>query len=364
MSRADRLYPLLEESHLAALALVPGPNMRYLAGLEMHPSERVSLAIFSLDKPPALLLPALEVPGVRARMRQGLELFPWTDEEGPGSAIRRLREYLALAGGNLGVEERHMRLLEWHVLEQIAPDSQVRTADALLAELRMTKDAVEIAAMRQAAAVLEQGLQTVLERLRPGMNERQAAQAWQWAVAEAGADELPPEPIVAAGLHGASPHARATDRPLQNGDFVTFDGVARIDGYYADLTRTVALGEPGEKLRQIYDLVLQANTAGREAVRAGIAAQAVDQAARAVIEAGGYGDYFIHRTGHGLGLEVHEPPYIVAGNVDPIRTGMTFTVEPGIYIEGLGGVRIEDDVLVTPAGGDSLTTFTRDLLVL
>ncbi|MBN1484017.1 MAG: M24 family metallopeptidase, partial [Chloroflexia bacterium] len=190
------------------------------------------------------------------------------------------------------------------------------------------------------------------------------ARAWQWAVAEAGADELPEEPIVAAGLNGASPHARPGDRPMRAGELVTFDGVARVDGYYGDLTRTVALGEPGPELRQIYALVQQANAAGRQAVRPGVPAEAVDRAARAVIEAAGYGQYFIHRTGHGLGLEVHEPPYIVVGNSQSLSPGMTFTVEPGIYVPGLGGVRIEDDVCVTEIGGESLTTMSRELLVL
>jgi Xaa-Pro aminopeptidase len=151
---------------------------------------------------------------------------------------------------------------------------------------------------------------------------------------------------------------------MQKGELVTFDGVARVDGYYGDLTRTVALGEPGQTLRHIYTLVLQANAAGRQAIRPGIAAQEIDRAARALIEAGGYGESFLHRTGHGLGLEVHEPPYIAEGDEQILQPGMTFTVEPGIYVDGLGGVRIEDDVVVTPGGAESLTTMTRELMVL
>lgn len=364
MSRIDRLDPLLDRAGLAALVVVPGPNLRYLAGLEMHRSERVTLAIFPRQGHPALLLPALEAPPVRRHLALAIELFPWSDEEGPRPALHRLQEHLPLDGERLGVEERHMRLLEWYTLQQAFPRSPVEPADPLLAELRMAKDEAEIAAMRRAAAALERGLQDVLERLRPGMTEREAARAWQWAVAEAGADGLPEEPIVAAGTHGASPHARPTDRPMERGELVTFDGVARVDGYYGDLTRTVALGQPGEALRQIYALVRRANEAGRQAIRPGVPAEAVDRAARDVIEAGGYGQFFLHRTGHGLGLEVHEPPYIVAGNEQPLRPGMTFTVEPGIYVEDLGGVRIEDDLLVTAAGGESLTTIDRELVIL
>lgn len=135
-----------------------------------------------------------------------------------------------------------------------------------------------------------------------------------------------------------------------------------VDGYVSDLTRTFALGEPDPEWREIYEVVREANAAGRAAVRPGIPAEAVDRAARAVIEAAGYGRYFTHRTGHGLGLEVHEPPSIVAGNTTPLEPGMTFTIEPGIYLPGKGGVRIEDDVVVTESGGESLTTFPRELM--
>jgi len=363
-TRLERLYAAMDEAGLAALALVPGPNLRYVSGLTVGPSERVTLALFPRTGSPALLLPALEVPRVRLHLGSEVELFPWNDEEGPERAIARLGEQVRLAGERIGVEERHMRLLEWQVLQRAFPGSVVEPADALLATLRMSKAPEEIACMRRAAALLEQGLQDVLARLRPGLTEREVARAWQWAVAEAGADPFQEEPIVAAGPHGASPHAVPTDRPIERGELITLDWAISVDGYYADLTRTVALGRPAEELRHIYDLVLRANAAGRDAVRPGLPAQEVDRAARAVIAEAGYGEAFLHRTGHGLGVEVHEPPYIVEGNSQPLLPGMTFTVEPGIYIQGLGGVRIEDDILVTSAAGLCLTQFPRELLVL
>ncbi len=363
MSRLDRLYRSMEQAGLAALALVPSPNLRYLTGLAMHPSERLALAILPLAGDPALLLPQLEVPRARERLAVEVELFPWSDDQGPEPAIRRLREQLGLGGERIGVEERHMRLLEWHALQRAVPLCLVEPADGLLTEQRITKDDKEITCMRRAIAALEKGLQATLERLRPGMSELQAARAWQWAVLEAGVESAE-EPIVMSGLRGASPHTTATDKPLQRGELVAFDGVATVGGYFGDITRTVALGEPGEELRRIHELVLQANTAGRAAVGPGIVAEEVDRAARRVIEKGGYGEFFLHRTGHGLGLEVHEPPDMVEGNKLALRPGMTFTVEPGIYVEGLGGVRIEDDMLVTDRGAESLTTMPRELLIL
>jgi Xaa-Pro aminopeptidase len=363
MSRLDRLYRPLQEAGLAALAVVPGPNLRYLTGLAMHPSERLTLAVFREGKA-ALVLPALEVPRAREFLAVDMELLPWTDEEGPEGALRSLRSYLPLAGERIGVEEQAMRLLEWHALQRAFPLCCGDPADPVLAELRMHKDPGEIAAMRQAAVLLEKGLQVALEKLHPGMTERQAARSWQWAVAEAGGEAYGDLPIVVAGPRGASPHNSPTDRPMERGELVTLDWVAGVNGYYADTTRTVALGEPGPERRRIYALVQEANAAGRAIVKPGLPAEAVDQAARAVIAAGGHGPHFLHRTGHGLGLEVHEPPYIVQGNQQRLQPGMTFTVEPGIYVEGLGGVRIEDDIVVTENGGESLTTMARDLLLL
>ena len=166
--------------------------------------------------------------------------------------------------------------------------------------------------------------------------------------------------IVVAGPNGADPHAGPSDRPLQPGDLVTIDCGAVHKGYTADITRTFAIGQVEEQLAEIYEVVRQANAAGRAAVRPGVAAQEIDRAARAVIENAGYGQYFTHRTGHGLGIETHEPPYMVEGNELRLEPGMVFTVEPGVYVPGLGGVRIEDDMVVTAEGGESLTTFPRE----
>lgn len=364
MTRLERLAGSLDRAGLAGLALVPGPNLRYLTGLGMHPSERLTLAVLPCQGAPVLVLPALEVPRAREQLTQEVELLPWSDEEGPEGAIRGLRERLRLAGECIGVEERAMRLLEYHALQRAFPICRPVPADALLAALRMVKEAAEVVAIRRATAILEQGLAAALEQLRPGMTEREAARAWQWAVAEAGAEAFTDPPIVVAGPRGASPHNVPSERPMERGDLVTLDWAAHVGGYYADITRTVALGEPGAEKRRLYELVRRANEAGRDAVRPGVAAQEVDRAARRVIAEGGFGEHFIHRTGHGLGLEVHEPPYIVEGNDLLLAPGMTFTVEPGIYVEGLGGVRIEDDLLVTPEGAESLTTMGRELVVL
>jgi Xaa-Pro dipeptidase len=215
--------------------------------------------------------------------------------------------------------------------------------------------------MRRAAAVPERVLREAAPQIQPGMTELDVAGLIMKVSLSQSLKEMVSYPLVQTGLSAAFPHAFAGERGVQKGDLVVIDFGAVVDSYASDITRTIAVGEPSDEMKRIYDLVKKANEAGRAAVKPGATCEDVDRAARDVIEQAGFGKYFTHRTGHGLGLDGHEPPYIVKGNKTVLQPGMTFTVEPGIYIEGKGGVRIEDDVLVTKDGGESLTTFPREL---
>jgi Xaa-Pro dipeptidase len=200
--------------------------------------------------------------------------------------------------------------------------------------------------------------------VRPGMTERDVMASLSLALMEAGSGPLPFEGIVLAGERAALPHGGPTDREINVGDVLLLDFGARKEGYISDITRTFAVGRPLEgKHKAVYEAVKAANAAGRAAARPGVTCEEVDRAARKVIEDAGFGKYFVHRTGHGIGLDGHERPYIVEGNKTVLEVGMAFTVEPGIYIPGEIGVRIEDDMIVTADGADSLTTFGRDLIV-
>lgn len=360
-ARWIRLQEEMAREEVELVALVPGANLFYLTGLSFHRMERPIVALFPRAGDPALILPAFEVEKARAA---GLpwRLFPYTDEEGPAPAFGRAAEALGRPEGPIAVETLTMRVMEWSLLSRAFGAPEPAAAEPLLARLRAVKGPDEIAAMRRAVAVAEAALRMWLPEVRIRMTEREAARRLIQACFAAGADALAFEPIVVAGPSAALPHATPSDRPLGPGELVIVDFGVVVDGYVSDLTRTFALGEPDPELRRVYEVVREANAAGRAAVRPGIPAEAVDRAARAVIEAAGYGPNFLHRTGHGLGLEVHEPPYIVAGNTAPLQPGMTFTVEPGIYLPGKGGVRIEDDVVVTETGGESLTTFPRELM--
>lgn len=336
--------------------------MLYLLGLTIHTSERLAVAFCGLDGSVRVVLPALERPRAEAEVRIPAQFYPWSDAEGYEVALRQCVEDAGL-GGRIGVEYTTMRVLELRAIEAAAEEVEVVDATSVMARLRMVKDAGELQAMRDAVTVVEEALGVAIATIKPGVTEREIAATWERAMQEAGS-QASFTTIVASGPNSANPHHTAGDRRIQRGDLVVLDGGARVGGYCSDITRTVAVGELGAEERRIYDLVLQANRAGCAVLAPGRTGAEIDQAARSVIEEGGYGSQFVHRTGHGLGIEIHEPPYLHSVEQDPLLEGSTFTVEPGIYLPGIGGVRIEDNVVLTATGGDVLTSFPRELQIL
>jgi Xaa-Pro dipeptidase len=363
-ARVGQMLALAEARGLDGVVLMPGPNLAYIAGLSFFLSERPILTLYPVDAPPAVVLPELEAGKAQ---RAGLRAFAYSDEAGYTLAFYEACATLELAEARIGVEALRMRLLESRILARYAPGVALVPADDLFAELRMRKSPEELAKMRRSVAVAQAAFHAWLPQLELGMTEREAAGRLIAALLTHGAEALAFDPIVCAGPNGALPHAMPGDRPFQPGDWVVVDWGAMVAGYASDITRALVFGAPGGEMLRVHEIVLEANEAGRAAVRPGATAESVDAAARAVIEAAGYGPRFVHRTGHGLGLEAHEPPYIVAGNELALSPGMTFTVEPGVYLEGVGGVRIEDDVAVTEgaqAGVETLTSLPRDPFVM
>jgi Xaa-Pro dipeptidase len=363
ITRLNRLMELAGARGFDSLALVPGPNLFYLTGLSFHLSERPVVAVFPVGESPAIILPAFEAMKVEQTTVR-LEVFSYTDEEGHAPAFRNACDAMGLSGQIVGVEPLQMRVLEARLFELHAPGSQLVPVGDVLAELRSCKDEHELEQMRRAIAVTEMALRSTMEQVRAGMTERAVAALLTVEMLQAGGEGMSFGPLVVAGPNAASPHAGPSDRPIGLGETIVVDCGVTVGGYAADITRTFAIGALEPELARVYEVVRAANEAGRAAAGPGVPAEEVDRAARAVIEDAGYGAYFTHRTGHGLGLEVHEPPYIVAGNEHPLEPGMTFTVEPGVYLPGRGGVRIEDDVVVTSDGAESLTTFPRDFVPL
>ncbi|MFQ5577377.1 MAG: M24 family metallopeptidase [Anaerolineae bacterium] len=358
--RLNKLIRLLPAHNLDCAAIIPGPTLYYLTNLSFHLMERPIVAFFTPDAPPTLVAPEFECAKIESP--GAWQLFPWRDEEGVEGAFEACCRALKLSGRRVGVEELSMRVKEYTLLATFAPGATVSAADPLIAAMRMLKEADEVRRMKAAVALAEGVLRDTLPAIQIGMTEKEVAAKLMVGLLTAGSEPVPFAPLVQTGPTGAAPHAAAGGRTLEAGHLLIIDFGARVEGYVSDITRTVAVGQIDDAARQIYRAVQDANRAGRAAAAPGAACQDVDRAARRVIEQAGFGQYFTHRTGHGLGLQGHEPPFIVDGNNEVLQPDMTFTVEPGIYIPGLGGVRIEDDVLVTGAGAESLTTFNRRLI--
>ncbi len=369
LDRLDRLRVALAQAKLDCVAAVAGPNLYYLTGLSFHLSERPTTGFFPASGDPVIVSGNLEASKVETGAPYPIRGCYYTDADGPVSAYREAAGLLRLAGGSsgmarMGVESRRMRVMELRLIEDAFLGPRIDAAEAIFAALRMAKDEMELKLMRRAAEIAEQALRATLPSIRVGMTEREIGAELLVQTLRAGSDaELPFAPIVASGPNSALPHAALTDRAIQPGDMLTLDWGAAHGGYAADITRTFAVGEVSDELKKIYSLVQAANAAAQAATRPGVPAAEVDAAARRVITEGGYGEYFVHRLGHGLGLEGHEDPSMHGRNELSLGPGMTFTVEPGIYVPGLGGVRIEDDVVVTADGCESLTTLPRDLQV-
>jgi Xaa-Pro dipeptidase len=255
-----------------------------------------------------------------------------------------------------------MRVLELELLHRYSPGLTTTHVEPLIMSLRTIKDEFEQKAIRRAVAVAEQAIERLIPRIKIGQTEKQIASMLIQELMNAGSETSPFTPIVSAGPNGALPHAVPTDRKIQNGDFLVIDWGAVVEDYPSDITRTFAVGAVDAESQRIYETVKLANETAKLSARPGSNGQDVDRAARGVIEDMGYGDNFIHRTGHGLGLEIHEPPFMMEGNTTPLDPGTVFTIEPGIYIRGKGGVRIEDDVIITSDGCESLTSLSRDLI--
>jgi Xaa-Pro dipeptidase len=363
--RQSKLIAAIQQSEFDAIAINPGPSLHYLTGLHFHLSERPVVMIFSAKQIPALVLPELE----SAKLQEiSYPLQSFTYGEDPSLWVRAFAQALQaseLEGAKIGVEPRSLRVLEFRLLEEAAPESRFIPADDVVAALRMVKDEAEATAMQKAANIAQEALNATLQVVKVGVTEEEIAAELSMQLLQHGSNpRLPFFPIVSGGPNSANPHAAPSSRKLAVGDLLVIDWGANVDGYFSDITRTFAIGEVDPEYEKIAAIVLDANQAGHAAAGPGVPASKIDQAVRSVIESAGYGEFFIHRTGHGLGLESHEEPYIRGDNNFILHTGMTFTIEPGIYIPNRNGVRIEDDVIITETGCKSFTDLPRELVIL
>ncbi len=365
---ADRLRRAGEvaAAHDVELLLItPGTDLRYLLGAQGETHERLTCLLVPAVghlAPPAIVVPKLEAPGLAGLplAELGVEVITWTDGEDPYLLVSDL------AGGptRLAVADT-MPAAHVFGIRDALPDAAQRLAGPVIAELRMRKDAAEVAELRAAGAAIDRVHARMGEFLKPGRTEARAGADIAAAIVEEGHTEVA-FVIVGSGPNGASPHHDVSDRVIESGDVVVIDIGGRLgSGYYSDSTRCYAVGaEPPASVRESYAVLQDAQARSVAAVRPGVTAEQVDAAAREPITDAGLGERFIHRTGHGIGLDVHEEPYIVSGSPRPLEPGMAFSVEPGVYLEGEWGARIEDIVVVTADGAESLNHRPHELVVL
>lgn len=361
MDRAARLRRLRERfgpAGIDALLVTRAPNVGYLTGF-------TGSAGVLLVTPDAALL----VTDGRYREQAAEELeaaaVPVDVAIGATAAEQRrmVADGLGRSGGRLGLEAHGVTWAAQRSWAETLTGTDLVATEGLVEQERLTKDPGERARVAAACAIADAALAEVLPGLADGPTEREVALRLEVEMRRRGAGGVSFPPIVAAGPHGAMPHARPTDRPIGRGELVVIDFGCTVDGYCSDTTRTVSVGDPGPQARRLWEVVAEAQAAGRQAVRAGVPAAEVDRATRDRIAAAGLGAHFVHSTGHGIGLEIHEDPRVASTSAATLPADAIVTVEPGVYVPGVGGVRIEDTVSVTGDGCLVLTGFPKDLIL-
>ncbi|MET8782975.1 MULTISPECIES: aminopeptidase P family protein [unclassified Streptomyces] len=357
-ARMRRAAEAADAAGLAGLLIAPGPDLVWLTGYRPVETERLTLLVLRAGHDPVLVVPTLEAPdAAEAAGAPALTLRDWTDGKDPYDAAAGLLG----ARGRYGISDNAWALHLLGLRERLPDVGHVALTRAL-PMLRAVKDAAELDRLAAAGTAADAAYEEILKVTFGGRREREVAADLAVLLRRFGHTQVD-FTIVASGPNGANPHHEAGERVIQRGDMVVLDFGGLKHGYGSDTSRTVHVGEPTDEEREVHDLVRAAQEAGFRAVGPGAACQDVDRAARAVIDDAGYGAYFIHRTGHGIGVTTHEPPYMIEGEEQPLVPGMCFSVEPGVYLPGRFGVRIEDIVAVTEDGGRRLNQTSREMAI-
>ncbi|MES0864900.1 Xaa-Pro peptidase family protein [Ruegeria sp. SCPT10] len=355
MTRLERLRDRMAATGVDLVALSPGAHMHWLLGFAPHPDERPCLLLIGLDNA-GFLMPALNAKDVR--QHTDLPFWEWGDDEGPDAAFADALCTINSQPRCVAVDEV-MRADHTLLLLDFMPEAKRTFASGTVGALRMIKDAGELAALEENARIADAAHAAIREALREGITERELVEVAKARFEADGARIA--FGIVGTGVHSAFPHHQSGDTPVRTGDVVVIDIGGKKGGYYSDITRMACLGHAPDGYKEIHDLVDTAVKAALAAIRPGVKARMIDKVARDVIDAAGYGEFFTHRTGHGLGSEIHEPPYLTGNSDLTLEEGMVFTVEPGIYLPGRFGVRLEEVAIVTADGCRTLSKLSRDL---
>lgn len=358
-TRLKALRQRMNDTGTGLVAIAPGSHMDWVLGFHPHPDERPCLLLVAPEKE-TFLMPALNADGTREFT--DITFHSWADDAGP---VEALHEALAAIGaeapGLVALDETMRADFALLLLDALPADTRRDFTPATLGGLRMRKDSAEYAKLKMNAGIADRAMQAAFSAVKPGMTEKDLAAEIRAHFSSEGAS--PQFWIVGAGGNGAFPHHSASDRVIEEGDAVVIDIGGRKQGFPSDITRMAVIGLPPEGYGEIHTIVEKAVQAALKAARPGVPARDVDAAARKVITDAGYGDYFVHRTGHGMGIDGHEPPYITATSDTVLEEGMVFSIEPGIYLPGRFGIRLEDIVILRENGPEVLSSLSRTVHV-
>jgi Xaa-Pro dipeptidase len=355
--RRQRAAEIAAKAGLGGIGFVPGPNFYYLTGLNFHLMERPTLLFISARGQVSAIMPELERSKWRDAFPQA-DTFFWQDSDGFERAFKDCASSLS---GAIGVEGMRMRMFEFEALSMHLPQGAVQNAETALAELRMCKEPDEIANLRRAIQISEAALGDMIATAKSGDTEVALAARLKNAMLSHGAQGFAFDPIVLSGPNSADPHGTPGERAVGPGEPLLIDFGASFGGMNADITRTFFCQHAPDAYREIYATVLAANARGKEVAAPDVTCDTLDRETTSLLAASPFADMIVHKTGHGLGLDVHEAPQVMIGNATKLRPGTIITIEPGLYRPGAIGVRIEDDVLITETGSESLTSFDREV---
>ncbi|MET3792758.1 M24 family metallopeptidase [Aquamicrobium terrae] len=360
-ARLDGLRAMMTDQGLDAVALVPGNAFRYFLGPDMPFLERPTVVVIDRQGGSKAVIPAIER-ATWQKVKLDGDTSYWRDEDGYAGIFAAQRGQVNAR--RIGVESFRMRVAELNALQSMVPDAEIVPIHTQLWELRSCKDASEIDMIRRAVCASEEAIRSTLEEVRVGMSEMDVKAILQGHITSCSGIGITGELLVLAGDNSARPHGRSRmDYRIRKGDALLIDFAATCEGYCSDVTRTAFVGAMSDEQHRLYDTVLRANEIGRGLVRPGVSAHEVDDVVQSFLEASPFRDFIVHKTGHGLGLDVHELPHLMRGNHTPLAQGNVVTVEPGLYKPGEIGVRIEDVLAVTENDREELSTFTREPLV-
>lgn len=359
-NRMKQLEQSMNDKGLDSLLVTDPKHVYYLTGFASDPHERFLGLLLVRGEEPLLIVPALDAEAASAASSVK-NILTHSDTDNP---YLLLQQQFKGSIGTLGIEKEQLTVARYEELSASVSAKQYADIGPLLRSMRVNKSTEEIKRMKHAMELIEEVLRQGLKSVKVGVTEIEIVAELEYLMKKLGAQGPSFDTMVLSGPKTALPHGTPGDRKIQHGDLLMFDMGVYADGYASDITRTFAVGDISPELKSIYNAVLEANLAGIQAIQPGVALASVDQAARAAIDKAGYGPYFLHRLGHGLGMDVHEYPSVHGNNTDLVQPGMVFTVEPGVYVAGLGGVRIEDDIFVTENGVDVLTSYPKELITL